>query len=121
MVILDNCYKGKSLGFESQVLTATASKNLTAVVLRHINEFHQPNPVLFSTSPGNVVKVAPDPPEERRARMYRARSSASPSILSVFARRRRRDVAIEAGSTTDRKSTRLNSSHEDLSRMPSSA
>ena len=29
-----------------------------------------------------------------------ARSSASPSILSVFARRRRRDVAIEAGSTT---------------------
>jgi hypothetical protein len=29
-----------------------------------------------------------------------ARSSASPSILSVFARRRRRAVAIEAGSTT---------------------
>ena len=29
-----------------------------------------------------------------------ARTSASPSILSVFARRRRRDVAIEAGSTT---------------------
>ena len=28
------------------------------------------------------------------------RSSASPSILSVFARRRRREVAIEAGSTT---------------------
>src|SRR5580704_3946500 len=28
-----------------------------------------------------------------------ARTSASPSILSVFARRRRRDVAIEAGST----------------------
>ena len=31
-----------------------------------------------------------------------ARSSASPSILSVLARRRRRDVAIEAGSTTCR-------------------
>src|SRR3954451_21777526 len=30
----------------------------------------------------------------------RARTRASPSILSVFARRRRRDVAIEAGSTT---------------------
>jgi hypothetical protein len=29
-----------------------------------------------------------------------ARTSASPSILSVFVRRRRRDVAIEAGSTT---------------------
>ena len=29
-----------------------------------------------------------------------ARTSASPSILSVFARRRRREVAIEAGSTT---------------------
>jgi hypothetical protein len=29
-----------------------------------------------------------------------ARTSASPSILSVFARRRRRDVAIEAGTTT---------------------
>ena len=29
-----------------------------------------------------------------------ARTRASPSILSVFARRRRRDVAIEAGSTT---------------------
>ncbi len=29
--------------------------------------------------------------------------------------------AIEAGNTTDRKSTRLNSSHTDISRMPSSA
>ena len=29
-----------------------------------------------------------------------ARTNASPSILSVFARRRRRDVVIEAGSTT---------------------
>ena len=35
-------------------------------------------------------------------RLYasKARTRASPSILSVFARRRRPDVAIEAGSTT---------------------
>ena len=36
----------------------------------------------------------------------RARTSASPSIRSVFARRRRRDVIIEAGSTYWRKLVR---------------
>src|SRR5215204_454825 len=35
-----------------------------------------------------------------RLEASRARTRASPSILSVFARRRRREVAIEAGSTT---------------------
>src|SRR3954467_1759686 len=41
-------------------------------------------------------------PTRGSPRLYasKARTKASPSILSVFARRRRRDVAIEAGSTT---------------------
>ncbi|MGD0108694.1 MAG: hypothetical protein ABSC06_32350 [Rhodopila sp.] len=30
-----------------------------------MNEFRQSNPVLFSTTPGNVVKVAPDPDDPR--------------------------------------------------------
>jgi hypothetical protein len=63
MVILDTCYEGKSQGFQSQALTAVASRNLTDVAsaLRVFNEFREPNPVLFSTPPGTVVEVAPDP------------------------------------------------------------
>jgi len=29
--------------------------------VRFLNEFHQPNPVVYSTAPGTVVLTAPDP------------------------------------------------------------
>jgi hypothetical protein len=86
MAILDNCYKGKSLGFESQVLTATASKNLTAVkqVLRHINEFHQPNPVLFSTI-GQCREGGAGPGRPEKPRCRTARSPGDPDSRSLGA------------------------------------
>jgi hypothetical protein len=42
LVILDICYEGKSRSFESEALTATASRSSAAVaqILRHINEFN---------------------------------------------------------------------------------
>lgn len=63
LLVLDTCYEGTASAFESPVLSATASKNIgdIAQALRFSNEFHQPDPVLFSTTPGTTVPVAPDP------------------------------------------------------------
>lgn len=63
VVLLDTCYEGTEASFESPVLTGMAIKNLsdTAAVLKFINEFHQPNPVLFSTVPGTTVTPVEDP------------------------------------------------------------
>ncbi len=63
VLILDTCYEGKASVFESPVLSATASQNIgdIAKALRFANEFHQGDPVFFSTTPGTTVPVAPDP------------------------------------------------------------
>lgn len=63
LLILDTCYEGKPSDFQSPVLSQTASGNIGAIAqaLRFSNEFHQADPVLFSTTPGSSVPVAPDP------------------------------------------------------------
>ena len=63
VLILDTCYEGKASVFESPVLSATALQNIGDIdkALRFANEFHQGDPVLFSTTPGTTVPVAPDP------------------------------------------------------------
>jgi Caspase domain len=63
VVMLDTCYEGTPVDFQSPVLTAPAIESLrnVAAILRFTNEFHQSNPVLFSTAPGTLVPTAPDP------------------------------------------------------------
>jgi Caspase domain len=69
VVLLDTCYEGTETSFESPVLTGMAIKNLTdaAAVLKFINEFHQPNPVLFSTVPGTTTTPVEDPTDPQSA------------------------------------------------------
>jgi len=63
LVLLDTCYEGTEARFDSPVLTGPAIESLRSVasVLRFSNEFHQDNPILFSTTPGTVVSTVPDP------------------------------------------------------------
>ena len=68
MLLLDSCYSGKAADFTSPFLSPTAIDNLrdVAAVLRFVNEFHQSNPVVFSTSPGTEVLPAEDPRDPKR-------------------------------------------------------
>lgn len=63
MVLLDSCYPAKDQQFSSPVLTATAQQNLRdiAKVVRFMNQFKQPQPVVFSAPPGETVVAVPDP------------------------------------------------------------
>jgi hypothetical protein len=63
ILILDTCYEGKEGRFDSPVLAGPAIESLRSVagILRYMNEFHGPNPVLFSEEPGKTVDTAPDP------------------------------------------------------------
>jgi hypothetical protein len=67
VLLLDTCYEGSEASFESPFLTGMAIKNLTdnAAILKFINEFHQPNPVLFSTVPGTTVTPVEDPTDPK--------------------------------------------------------
>ncbi|ANB74914.1 hypothetical protein AYM40_20910 [Paraburkholderia phytofirmans OLGA172] len=63
VLLLDTCYDGKAQSFESPVLTNQATQSLASVaaILRFQNEYHIPNPVIFSAEPGTKVPLAPDP------------------------------------------------------------
>lgn len=63
LLLLDTCYEGQPASFGSPVLTPGAIESLrqTATILRHMNEFRGPNPVVFSAEPGREVPLAPDP------------------------------------------------------------
>jgi hypothetical protein len=63
LVLLDTCYEGSAATVSSSILSGEAIKSImnTAAVLRFMNEFHQKNPVLFSTTPGTVVQAVADP------------------------------------------------------------
>jgi hypothetical protein len=89
-VLLDNCSEGNAATFASAVLTQEATRNMTdtAAAVQALNEFRQPDPVLFSTSPGTQVQPAPDPrapndligPLSRRLTLLVAQAS---SVLSL--------------------------------------
>ena len=63
LVIVDTCYEGTAVSFETPVLSETAIQNLsaTAAILRFMNEFRQTDPILFSTEPGTLVSTVVDP------------------------------------------------------------
>jgi hypothetical protein len=95
LVLWDTCYEGSARSFDYSVLTRTASQNLTDVAkaLRFLNEFHQSSPVMFSTDPGSVVKVVPDPRDGTRNVGPLARRA----MLAVDgARADRRTLTLEA-------------------------
>jgi hypothetical protein len=66
-VLLDTCYEGTEASFESPVLTGKAIQNLrdSSASLKFINEFHQVDPVLFSTMPGTKVERVKDPTDPK--------------------------------------------------------
>ena len=63
MLLLDSCYPSKLEDFKETVLSSVAEENLRSVakILRYMNQFHQSNPVIFSTQPGRYVSSVPDP------------------------------------------------------------
>jgi hypothetical protein len=63
LLLLDNCYEGDPATLTSTLFSESLRQNLSDIfnVLRFFNEFHKPNPVLYSTSPGSVVPMVPDP------------------------------------------------------------
>ncbi|MGC2224009.1 MAG: hypothetical protein WA624_17500 [Methylocella sp.] len=69
LLLLDTCYSGQTADFSSPVLSPTAISNLRdiAAILRYTNEFHQPNPIIFSARPGTEVPLAPDPRDDRQS------------------------------------------------------
>jgi hypothetical protein len=94
LLLLDNCYEGREASFGSPVLTAGAVSSLESVsgILRYVNEFHGPNPVIFSAVPGRTVPLAPDPrsPEQaslgplgRRLYLLASRLAASGKALRL--------------------------------------
>jgi hypothetical protein len=66
VLVLDNCQSGKAERFTSPALTQTAEGNIddAVAILRHMNEFHTPDPVIFSTAPGTEVSDVADPLDE---------------------------------------------------------
>lgn len=66
LLLLDSCYEGEEQDFLSPALSAGASSQLAtmAEALRHLNEFRQSDPVVFSTRPGTKVPLATDPRDE---------------------------------------------------------
>ena len=61
--MLDNCYEGTPASLASAVFSESLRDNLTNIfsVLRFLNEFHEPDIMLYSTTPGTVVPMVPDP------------------------------------------------------------
>ena len=71
-------------------VTAAQAYYLVGEIFQRIGPPERAETVMFDANGGESVRVYAS----------NARSRASPSILSVLARRRRRDVAIDDGSTT---------------------
>jgi hypothetical protein len=70
MMLLDCCYEGdeekvrvQDFAYqESLRQVAQLSKDAMGIV-RNMNEYHEPNPVVFSTPPGTLAEVVPHPTE----------------------------------------------------------
>ena len=62
-VMIDACYEGESVDLTMPVLSPAAQKSIsdTQAILRVMNEFRTPNPVVFSAPPGDTVSTAGHP------------------------------------------------------------
>lgn len=94
IAVFDTCYEGNESEFESAVLSGPAIDSLKAVanVLRFMNEFRQSNAVLFSATPGTVVRTVEDPvshgstpiaPLARRIMILLDRVATASNVLHV--------------------------------------
>lgn len=67
-LILDTCYEGDPVDLEAYQMVFSDQNRAflddMADILRFMNQFHQPSPVIFSATPGSVVPTAPDPENE---------------------------------------------------------
>ena len=70
-------------------------------------------------STANVLRLAAH--LSRWMHAQRGPAALTPTLAAQFVHHRRRSAYTQFRSTRDRKSTRLNSSHQSTSRMPSSA
>jgi Caspase domain len=63
LLLLDTCYEGKLAELPEAVISRQLAENLTDIfkVLRHINEFRGPTLAVFSTAPGTLALMVPDP------------------------------------------------------------
>ena len=65
LLLLDSCYEGTPATIPPDILTPTAAESLrlSFAPLRYMNEFHQANPVVYSTAPGTIVATVTNPLE----------------------------------------------------------
>jgi len=63
LMMLDNCQEGETAQLTTRVFSEALRQNIGDAfqVLRYMNEFREPNPVLFSTAPGTVTRTVKDP------------------------------------------------------------
>jgi len=63
LLLLDTCYSGRPRSLDSPVLSEPGRASIASIAaaLRYLNEFHQADPVLFSTSPGTEASTVPNP------------------------------------------------------------
>ncbi len=63
MMMLDNCYEGERAVIPDNIFSQMALQNIkdTAGIVRYMNEFHEPDIVLYSSKPGTMVPVVQNP------------------------------------------------------------
>jgi hypothetical protein len=62
-MLLDNCYEGQNERFQYPVLSQGATESLrgASAVIRFMNQFHEPTPVVFAAEPGKTARTVADP------------------------------------------------------------
>ena len=67
VLLIDACYEGEAEDMTASVLPSLLSREATSTIsdvqkiLAFMNQFHDPNPVVFSAPPGSVVPTVPIP------------------------------------------------------------
>jgi hypothetical protein len=110
LLILDTCYEGGDVELTSyQEILGNEVSNLVsnmADILRFMNQFRQESPVVFSTSPGNIVRTSFDPASPQLGlaplarRLLLLETDPGPLILSAILNQltgKDRDIETEPG------------------------
>jgi hypothetical protein len=63
LVLFDDCQSGRARSLESSFLSANAAQSgqSALTVVKYLNQFHLPNPVVFATRPGSEAFTKSDP------------------------------------------------------------
>ena len=89
------------------------NKNLINIIMT-VKLYNLPQIVRVNSNP---VTVTNTDSSQKRVRLYQGQDN----VVNFSAFNSTNKMLAVSGTTLDRKSTRLNSSHTDISRMPSSA